>query len=86
MQFTETYKGIWESDKQQIVACAICRDENGKDTGKLLKSTEAMYRIRETEKGFQIHITLFGGRKQYLKTKKTFNEAVKFIVKYDANK
>ena len=83
MNFTETFKGTWESDKQQIVACAICRDENGKDTGKILKSTEPMYRIRETEKGYQIHVTLFGRRKQYLKTKKTYNDAVKFIVKFD---
>ena len=85
MNFTETYKGIWESDKQQIVAAVICRDENGKQTGKLLKSTESKYSIQESPKGFKIRITLYGGRRQYLKTKKTLGEAIKFIEKYDAN-
>ena len=73
MKFTETYKGVWESDKQQIVAAIIVRE-----TGNALKDTEPMFRIVEGDKGFKIYRTLFGGRRQYLKTKKTMSEAVRF--------
>lgn len=73
MTFTNTYKGVWESDKQQIVAAVISRE-----SGEALKDTEPMFRIVEGDKGYKVYRTLFGGRRQYLKTKKTMDEAIRF--------
>lgn len=77
LQFTLN-DGIYESNKQQVVAVGV-----NYETGEALKALEAMHTIVEGGKGYQLKRTLFGGRRQHIKTFKTVEAAIKYANKYD---
>ena len=64
---------IYESDKQQVVGVCIRHED-----GEALKVLEPMFVILPGDKGWQLKRTLFGGRKQHLKTFKTVEAAIKY--------
>jgi hypothetical protein len=76
MTFTETRKGIWESDKQAYTAAMINRD------GKLLGDKEAAYKIEEGEKKgatvYRVYEAHLGGY-HFIKTLKTLEAAIKYV-------
>lgn len=74
---TFTFNGrIYESDKQQIVAIG-----HNHETGEALKALEPMFVIIETDGKFQLKQTLFGGRRQHIKSFKSLEMAIKFANK-----
>lgn len=66
----------YESDEQQVVAVGI-----NHETGKALKALEPKFIILETEKGYQLKQTVFGGRKQHIKTFKTLQKVITYVNK-----
>lgn len=83
MTFTETFKGTFESDKQAYTAAMLNSDREP------VGITEAAYKIVEGDKKgvtvyrlYEAHL----GRYFFVKSFKDMDKAIKFAVKYDANK
>ena len=75
MKFTETRKGIWESDNQAYTAAML--NANREPIG----IKEAAYEIREGEKNGQMVYRLYEahlGGYRFVKTFKTVELAIKF--------
>ena len=75
MTFTETTKGIWESDKQAYTAAMLNADRQP------VGITEAMYKIKEGDKKgttvYRLYEAHLGGYR-FIKSFKTLDKAIKF--------
>lgn len=83
MTFTETFKGIFESDKQAYTAAMLNSDRQP------VGIKEAAYRIVEGDKKgvtvYRLYEAHLGGY-FFVKSFKDLDKAIKFVVKYDADK
>ena len=84
MTFTETFKGTFESDKQAYTAAMLNSDREP------VGITEAAYKIVEglNKNGvtvYRLYEAHLGGY-LFVKSFKDMDKAIKFAVKYDANK
>jgi hypothetical protein len=73
---------IWTSERQNIVAVAGIRDDNGFQTGEVLKETAPALKIEEAEnkKGatvYRLYEAHIGGYR-FVKSFKSLDKAIKF--------
>ena len=83
--FKQTSPGVWESKAQVIDAVGISRTGQG-GVSKALKSTDAAFRIIKDGDKYKTYQTLFGGKRQFIKSGKSLDDAISIINKKKNNK